>query len=159
MNETGGVLHRALLKLLTEIFDGPKADEAYILNPGDIGLLRQLESVTAGQASTPSVPGGSTIAAHTDHVLYGITLLNRHANGEANPWQDADWNASWKRTVVSEAQWRALRDTLKTESAAWQKAAAAAAAADEVDAAGLLSSLGHTAYHLGAIRQIIRTVS
>src|SRR5690242_19503948 len=40
----------ALSKLLIEIFDGPPGNEAYLLNPGDIGLLRQLDSISAADA-------------------------------------------------------------------------------------------------------------
>ena len=33
------IFQRALCKLLVEIFDGPPGNEAYLLNPGDPGLL------------------------------------------------------------------------------------------------------------------------
>ena len=106
MNTNDSIFQRALSKLLTEIFDGPPGAEAYMLNPGDPGLLRQLESVPASAASRRPMPGKTTIAAHVDHVHYGFTLLNRWAGGEANPWADADWNASWQRTQVTDAEWR-----------------------------------------------------
>src|SRR5580693_7595405 len=102
MNAVDSTFHRALSKLLIEIFDGPPGDEAYLLNPGDDGLLRQLDSISAGTASTRPMPGKTTIAAHVDHVHYGLALLNRWAAGEANPWADADWNASWKRVAVTD---------------------------------------------------------
>ena len=40
---TDSVLQRALSNMLTEIFDGPPGQEAYLLNPGDPGLIRQLD--------------------------------------------------------------------------------------------------------------------
>jgi len=155
MENTGVIFQRALSKLLTEIFDGPPADEAYILNPGDLGLLRQLDSISARAASAQSIPGRATIAAHTDHLLYGLLLLNRWAAGDPNPWAGADWNAAWKRTAVSDEDWRKLRDDLRQAAADWQKTAAALSKWDDVTAAGALSSVAHTAYHLGAIRQIL----
>ena len=158
MNTTDGIFQRALSKLLEEIFDGPSGDEAYVLNPGDPGLLRQLESISAAAASTPPMLGRSTIAAHVDHVRYGLSLLTRHATGEENPWATADWAASWRRSVVSEEHWRALRDNLRTEAEAWQKAASAVTEWNNIDAAGALASIAHTAYHLGAIRQILAAV-
>lgn len=94
MSTSDAIFQRALCKLLTEIFDGPPGSEAYLLNPGDAGLLGQLESIDAPAASTRPMPGKTTIAAHVDHVHYGFTLLNRWAAGEANAWADADWNAS-----------------------------------------------------------------
>src|SRR5688500_12582190 len=45
MHTSDTIFQRALSKLLIEIFDGPPGSEAYLLNPGDPGLLRQLESI------------------------------------------------------------------------------------------------------------------
>ncbi|MEX2138694.1 MAG: DinB family protein [Pirellulales bacterium] len=155
MNDDDSIFQRALSKLLTEIFDGPPGNEAYLLNPGDPGLLRQLESLDARTASTRPMPGKTTIASHVDHVLYGFTLMNRWAAGEENPFADADWNASWQRTTVSDEQWQALRDRLRQESAAWRNVVQNRTDWNDITAAGALSSAAHTAYHLGAIRQIL----
>lgn len=155
MNSSDTVFQRALGKLLGEIFDGPPGSEAYLLNPGDPGLLRQLESVDAHAASTRPMPGKTTIAAHVDHVHYSFTLLNRWAAGEVNPWADADWNASWQRTTVTAEEWRTLQGNLRREAETWRTVAATRATWDDITAAGALSSAAHTAYHLGAIRQIL----
>ena len=155
MNISDATFQRALSKLLVEIFNGPPGEEAYILNPGDPGLLRQLESIAASAASTRPMPGKTTIAAHVDHVHYGLTLLNRWAAGETNPWADADWNDSWKHTSVTEDQWRALRDGLRQEAETWRHAVTRRTDWDDTAAAGALASAAHTAYHLGAIRQIL----
>ena len=159
MNEADSIFQRALSKLLTEIFDGPPGNEAYILNPGDPGLLAQLDTIDAKAASSRRMPGKTTIASHADHVLYGLTLLNRWASGEKNPYADADWNASWQRTSATEAQWDELRTRLREASATWQRFVASRTDWDDLAAAGSLSSAAHTAYHLGAIRQIIVSVS
>jgi hypothetical protein len=70
-----GVFQHALETLLLEIFNGPPGSEAYVLNPGDPGLLRRLDSISAEVASARPMPGKTTVAAHVDHVLYGLTLL------------------------------------------------------------------------------------
>jgi hypothetical protein len=155
MAASDDIFKRALSKILNEIFDGPPGNEAYLLNPGDPGLLRQLDSIDARAASARPMPGKTTIASHVDHVHYGFTLLNRWAAGEANPWATADWEASWKRTTVTDDQWRKLRDNLRRESESWRKHVAARADWADISAAGALSSAAHTAYHLGAIRQIL----
>ena len=155
MDAEDAVFRRALVKLLVEIFEGPPRNEAYVLNPGDLGLVRQLESMSAQTASSRPMPGKTTIASHTDHVLYGLTLLNRWAAGEENPWAGADWIASWKRTSVTEQQWRSLVEDLRREARKWREVVAARGQWDDVAAAGALSSAAHTAYHLGAIRQIL----
>lgn len=155
MNPTDSIFQRALVKLLTEIFDGPPGSEAYLLNPGDPGLLRQLDSIDAKAASSRPMPGKTTIASHVDHVHYGFTLMNRWAAGDANAFANADWNASWQRTTVTENQWRTLRDDLRRQSEAWREVISTRTAWDDITAAGALSSAAHTAYHLGAIRQIL----
>jgi hypothetical protein len=155
MNTPDSLFRRALSKLLAEIFDGPPGNEAYLLNPGDSGLLRQLDSIDAKAASTRPMPGTTTVAAHVDHVHYGFTLLNRWAAGETNPWADADWTASWKRTTVTDEQWRTLRDNLRREAKRWRETVDTRTEWDDVTAPGALSSAAHTAYHLGAIRQIL----
>jgi hypothetical protein len=155
MSTSDGTFQRALSKLLTEIFDGPPGKEAYLLNPGDPGLLRQLDTIDANTASTRPMPGKTTIASHIDHVHYGFTLMNRWAAGEANPWAGADWEASWRRTTVTEGEWRSLGDNLRRQAETWRQAVATRTEWDDMSAAGALSSAAHTAYHLGAIRQIL----
>ena len=82
MSQTDSVFQRAVSKLLTEIFDGPPGTEAYILNPGDPGLHRQLETISAATASQQAIPGKPSIAAHVDHVHFGLSLLTRWLSGE-----------------------------------------------------------------------------
>ena len=155
MSTTDSIFQRALSNMLIEIFEGPPGQEAYLLNPGDPGLLRQLDTIEASAASKRPMPGNTTIAAHIDHVHFGLSMLNRWAAGEANPWADADWNASWQRTTVSEDQWRALRDGLRHEAGKWRNVVASRTSWDDTSAAAALSTAAHTAYHVGAIRQIL----
>jgi hypothetical protein len=152
---TDGIFQQALSTLLAEILDGPPGEEAYVLNPGDPGLLHQLDTISAATASARPMPGKTTIAAHVDHVHYGLTLLNRWAQGATNPWADADWDASWQRGQVNDEEWAELRAKLREASAAWQQAVRARNEWDPISAAGALASAAHTAYHLGAIRQIL----
>jgi hypothetical protein len=155
MAPTDSVFQRALSKILTEIFDGPPGQEAYLLNPGDPGLLRQLDAIDATTASKQSISGKPTIAAHVDHLQFGLSVLNRWAAGEANPFAGADWNASWRRTTVTENEWRTLRDGLRREAQKWRQVVATKTAWDDMAANGGLSTAAHTAYHFGAIRQIL----
>ena len=152
---TDSIFQRALAKMLTEIFDGPPGQEAYMLNQGDPGLLRQLDTIEASTASKRSTPERATIAAHVDHVHYGLSLLNRWAAGDANAWASADWNASWQRGTVTDDQWRTLRNDLRNEAEKWRKVVAERTNWDDMNAAAAISSVAHTAYHVGAIRQIL----
>jgi hypothetical protein len=149
------IFQRALSTLLLEIFDGPPGREAFILNPGDPGILKQIEELSAEVASSRPIPGKTTVAAHVDHLHYGLSLLNRWADGEENPWKDADWSVSWQRKVVNDEQWKGLCKRLREAATAWQEVVENRGDWDEVTAAGALASAAHTAYHLGAIRQIL----
>jgi len=159
MIATDSFFQRALSTMLVEIFDGPRGEEAYVLNPGDPGLLRQLDTIDARAASERPASGKPPIAAHVDHLQFGLALLNRWASGESNPWAGADFNASWQRTAVTDDQWRTLRDDLRREAAAWRHVVAERTRWDDTSAAAALSTAAHTAYHLGAVRQLLAGVA
>jgi catechol 2,3-dioxygenase-like lactoylglutathione lyase family enzyme len=142
----------ALVVLLNEVLNGPSSEAAYLLNRGDRGLLASLDALSADQASAR--PGGrSSVAAHVEHVRYGLGLFNRWARGE-DPWRDADFAASWSRQEVTEKQWRELRDALAREARAWLEAVKRPRTWDDTAATDALGSVAHLAYHLGAIRQL-----
>ena len=67
----------------------------------------------------------------------------------------ADYDGSWKRTVASDEQWRTLREALRRDAEAWRTAVSSRASWDNVSASAALSTAAHTAYHMGAIRQIL----
>lgn len=152
------IFHEALQFILSEVIDGPPGNEAYLLNPGDPGLLRQLDTIDAEAASTRRIEGETTVASHVNHLLYGLTLINRWAYGEENPWKDADWEAGWKRKIVSDDEWASLRGSLKKEFKKWQTALSRRHEYTETEARGAVGFAAHTAYHLGAIRQILASM-
>ena len=154
MNE----LHSSLSLLFSELTNGPSGDEAYMLNRGDPGLLRSIDALSADAASTSPVPGAATIAAHVDHLCYGLDLMNRWSDGEADPWSSADWTASWRRTMVSEREWAALRDRLRKSTGRWRKSLETPRSLSALELNGVIASVAHLAYHLGAIRQIDRSI-
>lgn len=149
------LVHRALATVLGEILDGAAPDAGWLLNRRDPGLLRSLDSLTAEQASAVPPGGSSSIAAHVDHLRYGLGLLNRWARGES-PFADADWKASWRRLEVSADEWKRLRGQLGEEARQWQDGFGAILQRGEDELTGAIASAAHLAYHLGAIRQIDR---
>lgn len=151
------VVHEALTALLQEILDGPAPDAAWILNPSDPGLLRSLDKLTAMEASTVPSEGGSSIAAHVDHLRYGLELLNRWSRGE-DAFTDADYSASWRRLTVSDSEWATLRDRLRVEASAWLDVVRKPRELSDFDLTGVVASVAHLAYHLGAIRQMNRAI-
>jgi hypothetical protein len=147
---------KTLGTLLAELVDGASKDGGYMLNPGDEGLLRSLEKVSAVDASARTSTG-SSIAAHVDHLRYGLSLMNRWSQGE-NPFGSADWKDSWRKTAVSEPEWRQRLADLRTEAVRWLGVVRLPRDVDEIELNGMIGSIAHLAYHLGAIRQINQSV-
>jgi hypothetical protein len=141
--------------LFSELVNGAdKPGGAFILNSGDIGLLKSLDKLSAADASRSS-HGGATIAAHAQHLRYGLSLMNKWARQRGNPFKDAKWDEAWKTSVVNDAQWSEIRAGLRAETDQWAKALASPPQnASEIELTGMMGSVAHLAYHLGAIRQI-----
>lgn len=147
-------LSATLTTLFSELVDGAHApDGAYILNSGDAGLLKSLEKLSAADASR-SVQGGATIAAHAQHVRYGLSLMNQWAASGGNPFADATWDAAWKIGIVNDAEWSEIRQGLRDEAHRWLGALGTPRETQPVELHGMVGSIAHLAYHLGAIRQI-----
>lgn len=143
-----------LARLFAELVDGTSGQKgAFILNTGDIGMLRSLDALDASQASQ-STNGGATIAAHAQHVRYGLSLMNRWATHGGDPFSDATWDAAWKISTVDDAAWAEIRAGLRDEAHRWLAALRTPRQATDLELAGLAGSVAHLAYHLGAIRQI-----
>lgn len=145
-----------LSTLLGELVEGAPSGGAYMLNGGDPGMLQSLDRLSAADASVAAT-GGASIAAHVDHVRYGLSLMNRWAGGEENPFASADWTASWRTTTVSDEEWERLRADLRDEAHRWLEAVRTPREVGEIELNGMFGSIAHMAYHLGAIRQIDRT--
>ncbi|MGH7529450.1 MAG: DinB family protein [Gemmatimonadales bacterium] len=151
--------HRALATLLAELVDGAGPGECWVLNRGDAGLLRSLDRLSAAAASARPPNGGASIAAHVDHLRYGFELMNRWSRGDEDAFRTADWSASWRRLTVTEEEWRARRTALRAELEAWQGVVRKPLELGEFELTGMISSVVHLAYHLGAIRQIDRAIA
>jgi hypothetical protein len=144
----------SLVRLFSELVDGPPArGDAFMLNSGDAGLLRSLDTLSAAEASQ-STNGGATIAAHAQHLRYGLSLMNQWAAEGGNPFIDAKWDEPWRLSTVGAAAWDEIRSGLRAEAYGWLKALNTPRELAPVELTGMISSVAHLAYHLGAIRQI-----
>ena len=144
----------ALALVWSELVDGPpRGGAAFVLNSGDGGLLRSLDRLTP-EAASQSVNDGATIAAHAQHVRYGLSLMNRWAREGGNPFADATWDAAWKMSRVDVAAWEDIRSGLRAEASRWREVLGSPREVSSTELAGIIGSLAHLAYHLGAIRQI-----
>ena len=144
----------ALAGLFSELVNGANSPSgAFVLNTGDAGLLRSLDTLSAADASR-SVNEGATIAAHAQHLRYGLSLMNRWAIDGGNPFADATWDEAWKTSAVDAKAWEDIRTGLRGETHRWLNALDSSRDVTDVELTGMIASVAHLAYHLGAIRQI-----
>src|SRR5688572_9824092 len=147
-------INSVLVRLFSELVAGAAADGgAFILNSGDAGLLRSLDRISADGASR-SVHDGATIAAHAQLLRYGLSLMNQWASEGGNPFANAKWDEAWKTSAVDEAEWQEIRTGLRDETHRWRQVLGSPRDASDVEFSGMVGSIAHLAYHLGAIRQI-----
>ncbi|HEX2864078.1 MAG TPA: hypothetical protein VHN99_05885 [Deinococcales bacterium] len=166
MPDTTDRLREAFLVLFRETFQGKAGDGSWFVESHENGgLIANLRRVTADQASRPSAGGGPSIAAHAAHVRWFLNLAARLSGANA---QDINWSApenqwkfSWPVSTVDDAQWQGLiagieREAQAVEAGFTRPMLDSLPGLDET--CGVLTVLPHAAYHLGAIRALIRTV-
>ncbi len=149
---TTSELFASLHVLMHELTYGPASTGGFVLNGGDAGLLASLDRLSPDDASMSSQDGAS-VAAHVAHVSYGLSLMNRWAAGE-DPFAAADWTAAWQVGRVSKEEWDRLRSELRRQIDNWLAAVVTPRDLETVELNGVVGSVVHLAYHVGAIRQI-----
>jgi len=153
MNEMSR-LGQVLARLFSELVDGAAAGGgAFVLNSGDVGLLRSLDKISATDASR-SVNDRAAIAAHAQHVRSGLSLMNQWASDGGNPFANAKWDEAWNTSIVDATTWDEIRTGLRAEAHRWLHTLTSPRDLSEAELTGMAASVAHVAYHLGAIRQI-----
>lgn len=150
---TRDVTH-ALTAVMSELVNGTAPGGGVLLNGGDRGLLHALDKLDAADASEIA-NGGSSIAAHVQHVTFYTNIMNRVAAGE-NPWEGADWTASWKKPAVTAEEWENIKREFADEHSKWLLVNGEPREVSASEFTYLVASIAHVAYHLGAIRQMDR---
>lgn len=141
----------ALSILFKETFEGMPTAEEQVYLAHDAGIFATLGKISAEQASTET--DSTTIAAHGEHARFYIELLDNYLNRDMRV---VDFKKSWRVSNVSENEWDDLRGNL---SKVYRKTSETF---EKNDVWGLdtitvaMGILAHTAYHLGAIRQMAK---
>lgn len=144
----------ALSVLVRETFEGVRPGERYTwFVEGKECLLAIFEEIGHEQASSDFGRGVASIAAHLDHARYYLSNTNGWARGE-HP--TADWEASWQNQTVDENTWRGLGHSLRADYEEFLGHLAAKPELDQDAFTGALANLGHAAFHLGAVRQLMK---
>jgi hypothetical protein len=149
-------LKPAMVVLFKECFQGvePGKDYTWFVQ-GKKGIFDALDSLTAERASHRPSPDCATIAAHAFHIRYALHGANAELGG---PPQVGDWESSWDKQTVSESEWDELRQEIRREYQYFLDAVEANEIPNEEAGIGFLAQLPHMAFHLGAIRQIMKIV-
>lgn len=147
---------KAVLDLFAEAYQGPAEEWTWFVTHGDpnAGLFGTLAQLTAEEASTPAIEGGHTIAAHTEHLRWSLAFANTFYRGEV---PEQNWEESWAVQRVDEEQWQGLQAALREQyDTLYEAIGQHSDGSDEMFLRGTIATIPHAAYHLGAIRQLVR---
>jgi hypothetical protein len=143
-----------LFQLLKEFFESPPTSGAACLDQ-KTGLFDTLNTLSAAQASSRKEEAPS-IAAHCEHVRFYNNLLLSDLKGETIG--KVDWKQTWLSQNVTAEQWEMLKAALKNQYHEMMGLLEPLENWTD-DSVGIsMAILAHTAYHLGAIRQLLRFV-
>lgn len=147
-------LAKEILYLFTETFESPIKDgNAYL--DRSTGLFMTPATVSAEDASRPAFPGATTLAAQTAHLRFYLLALEGFISGAHTR---VDWEESWKLTAVTPEAWDTLRADLRRTYDHTVELVNTFDRWDEDELGGALSMLVHSAYHLGALRQLLKAL-
>jgi hypothetical protein len=139
--------------LLRETFEGsPEGQGSAYLDQG-VGIFSTLDKLSAAQASRPL--GSMTVAAQTEHAKFYLDRICEFMDGRM---EKVNWEDSWLIETVNDEEWAALRESVKKT---YENTLQCLAGIDDWtnDRVGMaIGMVAHTAYHLGAIRQISKEV-
>lgn len=142
-----------VLIILRETFEGsPEGQPSAYLDRG-IGLIKTLDSLSAEQVSKNI--GETTIAAQTEHAKFYLDRLCEFMTGRT---ESVNWEQSWLIETVNETEWNALREAVRKSYENVLRTIAGIENWDGSNVGEPIAIIAHTAYHLGAIRQLAKGV-
>ncbi len=142
----GGVAY-----LLRETFEGSPPDKPSAYLDRGVGLFSTLDGLTAEAASREF--HGTTVAAQTEHAKFYVDRLCEYINGRTEP---VNWDDSWLIETVNDAEWAALRASVRSSYENTLRHLAEERSWSEMQIGMAIGLVAHTAYHLGAIRQVAK---
>ena len=151
-----------LIDMYRETFEGAvRPGWVWIVSgPAEDSVLGSLAGLSPDEAYAVPSPGRKSIAAHAAHLRFTWELTLKRLHGENPP---VDWPGSFEVGETSPAAWRQLQRELRS---AYEDVLAFFEQQHDqpvaewlpIHVAGLVAMTGHNAYHLGAIRQLMREV-
>ena len=144
----------SLARLFSELVDGASAPGGgFILNSGDAGLLGSLDRLTAAQASR-ALEGEVPRSRRRASLLRTVALIRWASEGGAiHSAMQRGRRRGRRRRWTSGSGLRFARDCA-TSPIAGSMRSASLDARRKPNWNGMIGSIAHLAYHMGAIRQI-----
>lgn len=142
-----------ILILFRETFEGSLEGESSAYLDRKTGVFSTLDALSAEQVSKEI--NETSIAAHTEHFKFYLDRQCEFITGRTEP---VNWEQSWLIDEVNDEEWGALRGAVR---AAYENVLRTFAEVESWNGDNIGDSvaiIAHTAYHLGAIRQIIKAV-
>ncbi len=136
---------------MKETFEGSPPEGSHYLDR-EVGVLNTIEKISAQNASR--LIGGATVAAHLEHSRFYLEILPEFMNGRT---EKIDWNESWLVKTVDQAQWNLLKENVQRNYEKVAEMFQTIAVWDDEKVGGSMAIIVHTAYHLGAMRQIMKS--
>jgi hypothetical protein len=143
----------SLAYLLRETFEGsPEGQMSAYLDRGT-GFFSTLDALSATDASREVAE--MTVAAQTEHAKFYLDRLCEYLHGRTEPVR---WDDSWLIETVNDMEWESLRDGVKRSYENALRCIADIDAWNEMQTGMAIGMIAHSAYHLGAIRQLAKIV-
>lgn len=145
---------KSLAYLLHETFEGsPEGQGSAYLDHG-VGIISTLEKLSAEAVSKEI--NGTTVAAQTEHAKFYLDRLCEFIGGRT---ERVNWEDSWLIEDVNATEWDALRAGVRKSYENALRCFAENQNWSEDNVGMAMGMLAHTAYHLGAIRQLAKAVA
>ncbi len=138
-----------LFAILSETFE--RTSGIYLDKGTD--FFSTLAALSAEQASRPVL--GTTVVAQAVHTAFYLRAMERYFEGFTGK---TDWSKSWAAQRVTEPEWDALRTQLQDDYERVVRKLRAVTAWDEDALDFGMTVTVHSAYHLGAVRQLVKAV-
>lgn len=142
-----------VLLIFGETFEGSPEDGSAYLDRGT-GVFSTVEGLSAEQVSEKF--GTTSIVAHVEHLKFYLDRLVEFINGRVEP---VKWDQSWLIETVNDNEWTVLKEGLRRSYDGALKCFAEVEEWDQNNIGDAIAMIAHSAYHLGAIRQMAKAVS
>ena len=144
-----------LRTLLTETFESPQKPSTAYLDHGT-GLFDTLAKLSVEEAAKPITEGGTSVARQVKHIRFYIDVLEQIMDGST---VEADWQDSWLVGEVTPEVWGVLKADLRASYERLSQKLNTIETWGDEEVGDSMAIVVHTAYHLGALRQIVRVVT